>query len=62
MAISSLVRVPLNIYTLCKIRIVILMDGTTPPSPATPKSMGAKMLLKALLAVRDTREGMLGTQ
>ena len=61
-AISSCVRVPLNMYTPVAIKLRSLMAGTTPPSPAMPSSMGAKMLLRALLAVRATRDGMLGTQ
>lgn len=56
------VNVPLNMYTPVEIKLWSLMAGTTPPSEATPRSMGAKMLLKALLAVLETLDGMLGTQ
>ena len=56
------VNVPLNMYTPVEIKLWSLMADTTPPSAATPRSMGAKMLLKALLAVLETLDGMLGTQ
>ena len=57
-ASSSWVNVPLNMYTPVAMRLRSLMAGMTPPSEATPNNMGANKLLKALLAVRDTREGM----
>ena len=61
-ASSSWVNVPLNMYTPVAMRLLSLMAGMTPPSEAMPNNMGANKLLRALLAVRDTREGMLGTQ
>ena len=61
-ASSSCVSVPLNMYTPVAIKLRSLMEGTSPPSAANPKSNGAARLLIALLAVRETREGMLGTQ
>ena len=42
----------------CGNEVGSLMAGTTPPSPAMPRSMGAKMLLKALLAVRHARRNV----